>query len=1122
MRIVLLLVVSLALTGAEDRVDRLVEWFRDRGGIISEKLDIRRTDPSDPHSPMGIFATEKLHAEETLLELPRGADGVVLESADVEEMSCATVRRIVRETALGAASAYAPYLRYLAGEPRGAIPSAWSDDGRALLTGLLRHGARRGPSLPPQEADAWLDHEWVVECDGGRSRAEWEAAELVVSRGWDGIMLPVYDIMRHRNGPSYNTAYANMHDDGEPVRVRTTQSVEAGTELFMSVNMCEHCEDMLESFGTAEVFRDYGFVEELPQRWFFEEQELGFEVDENREVSWIYDPPTAAGSFLRDARVALEAAAGTIAERATHDTVPDGEFAKIKEYHEALYQAVLLAATKVSEDEVTCSMSGEEQTCTVLPNRYVDLTRDTAEIDLSEDWDEDEIEFCDQETIMDFDGYKDVEDKRSMYQRINTFYNNETKDTCFILEETVQICTNYRPHYHEMVVHHTARHLPEIKRVVWVGGGDSMLLHDILKYPSLEKVVGLELDQDVTRNAFKHFGVQPHWDNPKVEWWYGDAAKSLLMLPKDYFGSFDLVLVDLSETVMSFKVTNKLNIMQALALLLAPHGIMVKNELYFEDMSKIFVHTAQVHYYDTPVICSQALILGSHSTHFLGGELTDHGVDDDLLFVPPLERGAHTALFHDYAHVPANIEQHCMTEENQREEEPAEQTDSPGILLVVEVERSPLARRPLPEIAEVLASVLAAEGLTVLSTVVPPAAFDRMDAVLVVVAAEGYVGVHVWPTRSYCGFDVHLWSGLEGQAGVREALVRAAGGTDASSYRIVAGGMYGTDRWREGDQKKGPRYTLPCDADAAPMPRDADAERAAGSVVLEEALRMFGDPSGRVLVVCGREHAPCESAEVATKKNDSAIILWTCANVASRINDATSLYACEQDILQTLEAVPETSKITAIVLDPTALYGMGQVLFRMLSDRQHPFAAAVAAVALLPGGWQRHFVHRVHKEILANEPAFRGHVVFHGAEGNDAYLSVAATDAQFAHRLLQAAAAVEARTGRVAEITQVAGGQLSYQGRPYEDYTFFRPDQYDAVSPLEQWASQTPLERQTLYQLEADKHSRRPLSAEHIEEALVQALSSSHTLEFPCGVAAVRTFAEAGDGAVLVALWSGG
>ena len=52
-----------------------------------------------------------------------------------------------------------------------------------------------------------------------------------------------------------------------------------------------------------------------------------------------------------------------------------------------------------------------------------------------------------------------------------------------------------------------------------------MLLHEIVKYPSLELVVGLEIDQKVTRGAFKHFGVQPLWDNEKVQWWYGDASK---------------------------------------------------------------------------------------------------------------------------------------------------------------------------------------------------------------------------------------------------------------------------------------------------------------------------------------------------------------------------------------------------------------------------------------------------------------------------------------------------------------------------------------------------------------------------------------------------------------------
>ncbi len=70
-----------------------------------------------------------------------------------------------------------------------------------------------------------------------------------------------------------------------------------------------------------------------------------------------------------------------------------------------------------------------------------------------------------------------------------------------------------------MVVHYTARFLPKIERVLFVGGGDSMLLHEILKYSTLELVVGLELDQRVTRGAFKHFGTQPHFENEKVQWW---------------------------------------------------------------------------------------------------------------------------------------------------------------------------------------------------------------------------------------------------------------------------------------------------------------------------------------------------------------------------------------------------------------------------------------------------------------------------------------------------------------------------------------------------------------------------------------------------------------------------
>ena len=106
-----------------------------------------------------------------------------------------------------------------------------------------------------------------------------------------------------------------------------------------------------------------------------------------------------------------------------------------------------------------------------------------------------------------------------------------------------------------------------------------MFLHEILKYPDLELAVGLELDQKVTRGAFQYFGVQPHFDNEKVQWWFGDASKSLLMLPQEYFGSFDMVLVDLSDTVLSLSVTTEMDIVGALSLLLKPDGIFSMNEL---------------------------------------------------------------------------------------------------------------------------------------------------------------------------------------------------------------------------------------------------------------------------------------------------------------------------------------------------------------------------------------------------------------------------------------------------------------------------------------------------------------------------------------------------------------
>lgn len=140
----------------------------------------------------------------------------------------------------------------------------------------------------------------------------------------------------------------------------------------------------------------------------------------------------------------------------------------------------------------------------------------------------------------------------SLYQEVSWSESADKPDKCLTLDETLQICDSYRPHYHEYFAHFPATFLPRgMKRALFVGGGDSMLLHELLKHPGLELAVGLELDQRVVRESLRHFFTRPHFElYPKVQWWFGDAAKSLSLLPREWYGTFDLVMVDLSETVM--------------------------------------------------------------------------------------------------------------------------------------------------------------------------------------------------------------------------------------------------------------------------------------------------------------------------------------------------------------------------------------------------------------------------------------------------------------------------------------------------------------------------------------------------------------------------------------------
>jgi spermidine synthase len=686
----------------------LIAWLQTNGGHIHPDLEMRRADPSDPDSRIGMFATDAIAADSLLLRIPTSImihegsshddddddnDGTDNNNNDDDTLlACKTVRNLAKELKRKDQSSYAPYVNYLLDNLPNQTPSAWSASGQDLLNDVLQpknsntgsdsdSDSDSNRDLPPDYPTDWIADDWTNGCNGGRSGNPTEtlAALFVVQKAigvlWNqyqsgtgtgtgtgtgkkgptytGTMIPIYDMIQHKNTSARNAAIRNNdpQKEEEPssssssssastvsVTVVAVKDIPKGQEIYAPSCHKEHLaeENGFGFYGTPDVFRDCGIVEDYPQTWYFQGGvDRAFRIDYRRRAETETETETenkngsdeeltssmfavtgwiGGGSgngngnggepskqdlknLKRLLDQVLESKETMLSTRPNADnpTVPQHEWDAIRAYISAMEIAIATALHYDYDndciDSGTCSISSFEE-------RYVDLQHQNL-VFLYDDG-EDDPPTCDDEVQTEpfHDGtFETLEEIQSPYQNLVYMWNPENRDTCLDLDGTIQICDSYRPHYHELSVHNAARYLQKPKRFLWVGGGDSMLLHEFLKYPDLELAVGLELDQRVPRSSFQHFGAQPHFDNDKVEWWFGDATKSLMMLPKDYFGSFDMVVVDLSETVMSFKVTEGLDVIEALTLLLKPDGIFVKNEIYFGKFKNMFPQSVQIHWY---------------------------------------------------------------------------------------------------------------------------------------------------------------------------------------------------------------------------------------------------------------------------------------------------------------------------------------------------------------------------------------------------------------------------------------------------------------------------------------------------------------------------------------------
>jgi len=1095
----------------------LIEWLRSKGGSFNSKLEIRRINNKDPSSILGIFAKEKIRPQELLIGIPTNAILSPGKKVEIGVLVCETVESLIKEMKLGNESFFAPYITQLQNDPSDSLPSAWSSAGKYLLLEVLGVGWEGYQILPPLEPISWIENEWYNDCKGGSHPLDEKSALLVIQRAWDDKMIPVFDIMRHRNGRWFNADSNSVHE-GEDIKVRATRMIAAGEELYTSQNICEDCGQRSNNYGTGELLRDYGFVEDYPQRWFFTElKEVSVEIDEAVDdygiptgkleiVEWINRKRSVDEEELiqifQDERTRLSEIYAT--EFETRDeAVPEQEWDVIVQYHSAVITAVELVIDTLSVDN-RCL---EEGNC-VISERYRNLREELGPIDFN-------AKIWDSKETFEFQGYLMLETIKTQYQLLNFFRDPNNSDTCFDIEDTVQICTNYRPHYHEGSVQFAARFIPSVKRVLFVGGGDSMLLHEVLKYPSLEKVVGLELDQQVTRKCFKHFGSQPHWDNEKVEWWFGDATKSLMMIPKDYFGSFDMVLVDLSETVMSFLVTNGLDIMEALSLLLNEGGIFVKNEHYIDKLSSIFEHTAQIHWYDNPTICHQSMIMGSNTIDFSKPTLTDHKVSS-LWLEPKNAVKDSFDMFHDVKRNSSSLQ---LCKENAPEVKQTIQQNSPGIIMIIEAENANADLANVEKVKNSIVASLEKEGIKDISSKMH---LNGKNAVIVFVFREGYITARTWPEKKYCSFDLHLWSSFEKQGSIKKTLLSSVDSTSGfSSFRIVAGGMFGVSTWKDDENKKGPQYTRDCQKkndSVINSPEGMNIE----NIILEESMKLVQNGKASVVVICGPQDQPCHSLEALQNVDhvSKVVPFWTCSDIVdtneySEKNQELTLN-CEKEILSNIILDETEEKFNAIVFDSSVPYAFAQILhfiFKRRSNWQKVFKPSTITVSLIKDAtesWREGLMDRILKEYFIYEPIFRAKIQisreleFHVVSNGDPRFFTHIDD--FLH-------ASNERTGLVSEVQEIFGGKYTNQGKCTPSKIWL-PTDYSKVSSYEQWSSQKSLGLQTIFQLENKRDYIVPSKLTNcLEKALLQIFDYSIS---------IYEFDNLGEGILFVAIWLGG
>lgn len=158
------------------------------------------------------------------------------------------------------------------------------------------------------------------------------------------------------------------------------------------------------------------------------------------------------------------------------------------------------------------------------------------------------LEWLNAESAFGFRAARRVETVRTPYQTLEVFETRQwgklfRLDGCYMTSERDEFF------YHEAITHTAAiAHAGPTSALV-IGGGDGGSTEELLKHPSMRRVVLAELDAEVIRVAREHLPAvhRGAFDDPRVALRIGDGWATVESIATQQAEKFDLVVLDLTD-----------------------------------------------------------------------------------------------------------------------------------------------------------------------------------------------------------------------------------------------------------------------------------------------------------------------------------------------------------------------------------------------------------------------------------------------------------------------------------------------------------------------------------------------------------------------------------------------